>query len=200
MPTARSCAAECMAVTWSWRPASLRRSGQTLRGSGQAEGGPYTERGMPRHYNGPESLRPGRMVRSSAAPLHVQEARSCAAERMVVTLSWRPASEGGPYTEHGVPRHYNEPDSFRIWANGAQQAAPLQRIAGQGRRPRYWDIARWTRVRRATPVGPLASQGLASSFQAVPAISRWTQGVSPANSRMNQAPVMEPPPLPLPMF
>ena len=45
-------------------------------------------------------------------------------------------------------------------------------------------------MRRATPVGPFASHGLASSFQAVPAMSRWTHGVSPANSRMNQAPVM----------
>jgi len=61
-------------------------------------------------------------------------------------------------------------------------------------------MTRWTRVRRATPVGPFASQGLASSFQAVPAMSRWIQGVSPENSLMNIAPVMAPPPLPLPMF
>src|SRR6266852_3084258 len=63
-----------------------------------------------------------------------------------------------------------------------------------------YDRMRWTRVRRATPVGPLASQGLASSFQAVPAMSRWIHGVSPVNSLMNMAPVMAPPPLPLPMF
>ena len=65
----------------------------------------------------------------------------------------------------------------------------------RGRRPaseggRYKDEIRWIRVRRETPVGPLASHGLASSFQAVPAMSRWIHGVSPANSRMNHAPVI----------
>ena len=34
--------------------------------------------------------------------------------------------------------------------------------------------------------------GLDSSFHAVPAISRCTQGVSPTNSRRNQAALMEP--------
>jgi hypothetical protein len=36
----------------------------------------------------------------------------------------------------------------------------------------YCDITRCTSVRRATPVGPLASHALASSFHAVPAMSR----------------------------
>lgn len=35
-----------------------------------------------------------------------------------------------------------------------------------------YDVMRCTSVRSATPVGPFAIHGLASSFQAVPAISR----------------------------
>ena len=80
----------------------------------------------------------------------------------------------------------------------AQHAAPLQE--NEYDRQSQYDMTRWTRVRSATPVGPLASQGLASSFQAVPAMSRWIQGESPVNSLMNMAPVMAPPPLPLPIF
>src|SRR5882762_9888658 len=63
-----------------------------------------------------------------------------------------------------------------------------------------YDMTRWIKVRNATPVGPLANQGLASSFHAVPAISRCIHGEPPVNSLMNIAPVMAPPPLPLPMF
>src|SRR5215469_15375778 len=50
-----------------------------------------------------------------------------------------------------------------------------------------------TRLLRAMPEGPLAIQGLASSVHAVPAMSRWIQGVSSANSLRNMAAVMEPP-------
>src|SRR3974390_2022890 len=98
---------------------------------------------------------------------------------------WKPALRGsGFYFERGrgKPRPYK--------ANPRAGKMPALQ--------NYSDEIRWTRVRRETPVGPLASQGLASSFQAVPAMSRWIHGVSPANSRMNHAPGMEPPPLPLP--
>lgn len=51
--------------------------------------------------------------------------------------------------------------------NGGKAAASREIIAsGQ------YEEMRWTRVRRETPVGPFASQGLASSFHAVPAMSR----------------------------
>src|SRR6195256_2381625 len=50
-----------------------------------------------------------------------------------------------------------------------------------------------TRLRRAIPDGPLAIHGLASSIQAVPAMSRWIQGVSSANSFRNMAAKMAPP-------
>ena len=55
-------------------------------------------------------------------------------------------------------------------------------------------MASSTSVRTATPVPPLPAQGLASSSQAVPAISRCTQGVSPVNSRRNHAAVDAPAP------
>ena len=41
---------------------------------------------------------------------------------------------------------------------------------------------------------------MASSSQAVPAMSRWIQGVSSENSLRNIAAVTAPPPLPLPTF
>src|ERR1700704_6661129 len=50
-----------------------------------------------------------------------------------------------------------------------------------------------TRLRRAIPDGPLAIHGLASSIHAVPAMSRWIQGVSSANSFRNMAALMAPP-------
>src|ERR1700690_1924847 len=61
-------------------------------------------------------------------------------------------------------------------------------------------VAKSTIERIAIPVGPFASHGLLSSFQAVPAISRWIHGVSSANSFMNQAAVIAPPPFPLPVL
>ena len=45
----------------------------------------------------------------------------------------------------------------------------------------------------ATPDGPFAIQGLFSSIQATPAISRCSQGVSPTNSFRNIAAVIAPP-------
>src|ERR1700722_16012502 len=57
----------------------------------------------------------------------------------------------------------------------------------------YQVSARRTKVRKPTPVAPLAMYGLASSSQAVPAMSRWIQGVSPTKSRMNHAAVIDPP-------
>ncbi len=69
---------------------------------------------------------------------------------------------------------------------GRAEQAPLLQGTRSRRRDDQYDMAKLTNVRRATPVGPLANQGLASSFQAVPAMSRWIQGVSPANSRIHQ--------------
>ena len=54
-------------------------------------------------------------------------------------------------------------------------------------------MASRTKVRSGTPDGPLAAYGLASSTQAVPAISRCTHGVSSANYFRNIAAVMAPP-------
>src|ERR1039458_4261607 len=54
-------------------------------------------------------------------------------------------------------------------------------------------IASRTIVRKGTPVGPLARNGLPSSSQAVPAISRCTHGVGSANSFRNMAAVTAPP-------
>src|ERR1700690_144932 len=45
----------------------------------------------------------------------------------------------------------------------------------------------------ATPDGPFAIQGLLSSIQATPAMSRWIHGVSPTNSFRNMAAVTAPP-------
>src|ERR1700677_2510159 len=50
-----------------------------------------------------------------------------------------------------------------------------------------------TRLRSAIPDGPLAIHGLFSSIHAVPAISRWIQGVSSANSLRNMAAKIAPP-------
>src|SRR4029450_5581489 len=50
-----------------------------------------------------------------------------------------------------------------------------------------------TRVRTPTPVAPLGWYGLASSAQAVPAISTCTHGRSPVNSLMKSAAVIAPP-------
>ena len=47
-------------------------------------------------------------------------------------------------------------------------------------RQTFHSVASRTRVRTATPDGPLAIAGLASSSQAVPAMSRCTHGVSSA--------------------
>src|SRR5580692_10205497 len=73
-------------------------------------------------------------------------------------------------------------------------------LSERSARPAYSFIAKSTMLRMATPVGPLASQGRPSSTQQVEAMSRWIQGVSSANSLMNQAPVLAPPPLPLPVL
>jgi hypothetical protein len=54
-------------------------------------------------------------------------------------------------------------------------------------------IASRTMLRSGTPVGPLARNGLPSSSQAVPAISRCTHGVGSANSFKNIAAVTAPP-------
>lgn len=54
-------------------------------------------------------------------------------------------------------------------------------------------IASRTMVRRGTPGRPLARNGLPSSSQAVPAISRCTHGVGSANSFRNMAAVTAPP-------
>src|SRR5208282_4703971 len=54
-------------------------------------------------------------------------------------------------------------------------------------------FANSTRLRRAIPDGPLAIHGLFSSIHAVPAMSRWIQGVSSANSFRNIAAEMAPP-------
>src|SRR5579884_1508961 len=54
-------------------------------------------------------------------------------------------------------------------------------------------ITSFVKVLTQTPEGPLAMNGFASSSHAVPAMSRCTQGVSPTNSRRNQAAVIEPP-------
>src|SRR5712671_5853350 len=58
---------------------------------------------------------------------------------------------------------------------------------------RYHAVASRANVRTHTPDGPFARNGLASSSHAVPAISRCTHGVSPANSRKNHAALMAPP-------
>src|SRR5208282_6003751 len=57
----------------------------------------------------------------------------------------------------------------------------------------YQPVARRTKVRTPTPEGPLARWGFASSSQAVPAMSRCTQGVPSANSLRNVAAVIAPP-------
>src|SRR5207249_2762873 len=54
-------------------------------------------------------------------------------------------------------------------------------------------MASSTKVRTPTPEGPLDMKGLASSSQAVPAISRCAQGVLSANSLRNMAAVIAPP-------
>src|SRR5438270_5692805 len=55
------------------------------------------------------------------------------------------------------------------------------------------------RLLTAIPDGPLAIHGLLSSIQAVPAMSRWIQGVSSANSLRKAAAVDAPPQRP-PVF
>ena len=47
-------------------------------------------------------------------------------------------------------------------------------------------------MRTATPLAPLGRYGLASSTQAVPAMSMCTHGSPPVNSLMNSAAVIEP--------
>src|SRR5271155_4727867 len=64
----------------------------------------------------------------------------------------------------------------------------------------YIFSAKSTIERIAMPVGPFASHGRPSSTQQVEAMSRWIHGVSSANSLMNHAPVLAPPPLPLPVL
>src|SRR3954470_10580276 len=58
-------------------------------------------------------------------------------------------------------------------------------------------LANWrvnsTSERTGTPLGPFAIQGLSVSIQAVPAMSRWIQGVSSTNSLRNIAAVTAPP-------
>ena len=54
-------------------------------------------------------------------------------------------------------------------------------------------VSNWTKVRTPWPVGPFARKGFSSFDHRVPAISRCTQGVSPANSPTNMAPVMAAP-------
>jgi hypothetical protein len=51
-------------------------------------------------------------------------------------------------------------------------------------------VARCTSVRTVTPEGPLAMKGLASSSQAVPAMSRWTQGAESMDSLRKGAVLM----------
>src|ERR1700730_7178248 len=64
----------------------------------------------------------------------------------------------------------------------------------------YNFIAKSMMERMATPVGPFASHGFPSSTQQVAAMSRCTHGVSSANSLMNHAAVIAPPPLPVPVL
>ncbi len=61
-------------------------------------------------------------------------------------------------------------------------------------------IAKSISVLTPTPVAPFGIHAFASSYHAVPAISRCTHGTSFINSRINIAPVIAPPPFPLLMF
>src|SRR4051812_12302361 len=60
--------------------------------------------------------------------------------------------------------------------------------------------ARATSVRTKQPVPPTSRVELSESAQLGPAMSRWTQGVSPTNCWRNLAAVMAPPHLPPTFF
>src|SRR6516164_3751161 len=73
-----------------------------------------------------------------------------------------------------------------MWDTRCCDAAPSSYWAAKSR-------ANSASERTGTPDGPFAIQGLLSSIQATPAMSRWIQGVSPTNSFRNIAAVTAPP-------